>query len=58
MIYPRVALTLLLSSGLFNGATAQEITEDSFFYGNSPPVYPSRGFFAPMHYPVLTSVLM
>jgi hypothetical protein len=25
-----------------NGQTAGEITSDSYFYGDSPPVYPSR----------------
>lgn len=36
--------TILAFVGVFNIVAAQEITSDSYFYGQSPPVYPSREF--------------
>ncbi|RDL36481.1 uncharacterized protein BP5553_05833 [Venustampulla echinocandica] len=35
------ALALLAPVYLFDGATSQAIGNDSYFYGDSPPVYPS-----------------
>lgn len=33
------------------GTNANAITDDVYFYGQSPPVYPSRGFlFSPSHF--------
>jgi hypothetical protein len=37
-------LVLLGVVGLVDGSTLQNITSDTFFYGQSPPVYPSRKF--------------
>jgi hypothetical protein len=34
--------------GMANIVVGQEITEDSYFYGQSPPVYPSREFYHPV----------
>lgn len=37
--------------GIANFVVGQEITEDSHFYGESPPVYPSREFYEPVGTP-------
>jgi len=38
---------LVLSLALYRNAVVAQaiITEDSYFYGESPPVYPSREFY-------------
>jgi beta-glucosidase len=39
MVLPSTWRALLLSASV---AAAANITDDSYFYGQSPPVYPSR----------------
>ncbi len=39
-----LSLVMLAMSGLLGTSTGQNITDDAFFYGESPPVYPSRKF--------------
>ncbi|KAH8806022.1 putative beta-glucosidase M [Xylogone sp. PMI_703] len=42
MVVPQLShLSLLALAGSFNGIVAQLITSDTYFYGESPPVYPS-----------------
>lgn len=45
---------LLLQSTTTNAVTDVNITDDTYFYGQSPPVYPSRKL-NPTFYPHLTS---
>jgi len=33
---------ILIAAALLSGSGAQNITSDTYFYGDSPPVYPSR----------------
>lgn len=42
MGYKACALSILLSLSLVSVAHAENITSDAYFYGQSPPVYPSR----------------
>lgn len=37
-----VSLVLLACLGLVNASVTEDISKDSYFYGQSPPVYPSR----------------
>jgi hypothetical protein len=44
----QVACTAFVLLGHAIGAAAQaNITDDTFFYGQSPPVYPSRKYHVP-----------
>ncbi|KAH8588635.1 beta-glucosidase-related glycosidase [Bisporella sp. PMI_857] len=36
-----LTLALLATAGIFKTCTAEDITDDTYFYGQSPPVYPS-----------------
>jgi hypothetical protein len=38
----RGSLALLAVSLAIGGAASQKITDDTYFYGQSPPVYPAR----------------
>ena len=58
MVTTNYFVTALLGFAcLFYNVTAQEITNDTYFYGLSPPVYPSRTFFASIISFVLTKHL-
>lgn len=48
------SLSILLSLSLSQIAYSQIITNDSYFYGQSPPVYPSRESLA--HRPFPTTI--
>ena len=37
-----LSLAIIALAGLVNVSDTQAITSDTFFYGQSPPVYPSR----------------
>lgn len=37
-----LALAMLALAGLIDTSIAENITSDLFFYGQSPPVYPTR----------------
>lgn len=50
MITARYFVAALLGFvSLFISVTAQEITSDTYFYGQSPPVYPSRKLDGSIH---------
>lgn len=38
---------ILYALSLWSATNAENITSDSYFYGQSPPVYPSRAYYSP-----------
>lgn len=45
---------IVASASILSSVGAQEITDDTYFYGQSPPVYPSRKLFVSIEYYMLT----
>lgn len=39
-----LVFTLLLGNSLCSVANTEEVTNDAYFFGQSPPVYPSRRY--------------